>query len=94
MEKAWVVPDIYVPNRYAMVVHGAGMCDEYPVIAAKQDFAKAGYDGVLEETMVLCVESYIGADGGHQGVKLEQQVVITADGCRALSSYPWDDRLL
>ena len=44
--------------------------------------------------MVLCVESYIGALGGREGVKLEQQVLITANGCEELSSYPLEERLL
>ena len=28
--------------------------------------------------MTLCVEAYVGAEGGHEGVKLEEQIVITA----------------
>jgi len=43
--------------------------------------------------MVLCVESYIGAVGGHEGVKLEQQVLITADGAVPMSSSPMVDAL-
>ena len=31
--RCWRVPDEYVPNRYMMMVHGAGMVDEYPTIA-------------------------------------------------------------
>ncbi len=40
--------------------------------------------------MVLCVESYIGRLGGHEGVKIEEQVLITETGNRQLSSYPID----
>ena len=29
-EKCWQVPDEYVPNRYMMMIHGAGMVDEFP----------------------------------------------------------------
>jgi Xaa-Pro aminopeptidase len=94
MEKAWKITDIYAPNRYALIVHGAGLCDEYPIVPYPQDFEKSGYDGVIEENMVLCVESYIGAAGGSQGVKLEQQVLITPTGCRTLSSYPYEELLL
>jgi Xaa-Pro aminopeptidase len=94
MEKAWRMPDIYAPNRYAIIVHGAGLCDEYPTVPYPHDFEKAGYDGIIEENMVLCVESYIGAVGGSQGVKLEQQVLITAEGCRSLSSYPYEEHFL
>jgi Xaa-Pro aminopeptidase len=42
--------------------------------------ASAGYDGVLKPGMTLCVESDIGEQGGSEGVKLEQQVLITDDG--------------
>ena len=38
--------------------------------------------------MVLCVESYIGRLGGHEGVKIEEQVLVTAAGRELLSSYP------
>ncbi|WP_431461147.1 M24 family metallopeptidase, partial [Klebsiella pneumoniae] len=51
-------------------------------------------DGVLEPGMVLCVESYIGRLGGHEGVKIEEQVLITETGYRQLSTYPLDERLL
>jgi Xaa-Pro aminopeptidase len=89
----WPVPDAYVANRYMMMVHGAGMVDEAPTIAYAADFADWGYDGCIEEHMVLCVESYIGEVGGAQGVKLEQQVLITADGAVPMSSAPFVDAL-
>ena len=44
--------------------------------------------------MTLCVESYTGATGGREGVKLEQEVVVTADGCRLLSTFPYEDDLM
>lgn len=44
--------------------------------------------------MTLCVESYIGANGGGEGVKLEEQILITATGSRLLSLYPFDGRLM
>jgi Xaa-Pro aminopeptidase len=37
--------------------------------------------------MVLTVEAYVGARSGGQGVKLEDQVLVTEDGCENLS--PW-----
>ncbi len=65
-EKCWPVPDDYVPNRYMMMIHGAGMVDEYPTVAYAADYADWGYDGEFEENMVVCVESYIGAVGGRR----------------------------
>jgi Xaa-Pro aminopeptidase len=93
-DRSWPIPDEFLPNRYICVVHGAGMCDEYPVVPCRPDFAANGYDGVLQEGMVLCVESYIGAERGPQGVKLEEQVLITASGHEVLSSFPFEDALL
>ncbi|MBV9524010.1 MAG: aminopeptidase P family protein, partial [Alphaproteobacteria bacterium] len=92
-EKAWTIPSIYAGNRYSCVAHGVGMADEWPHIAHVQDRPRSGYDGVLEENMTICIESYIGAEGGAEGVKLEQQVLVTASGCQLLTSFPFDDRL-
>lgn len=88
-EICWKVPDDYVPHRYMMMVHGAGMVDEYPSIAYAADFKDWGYDGVFEENMVVCVESFIGAVGAKEGVKLEQQVLITKNGAEPLSRAPF-----
>ena len=87
-ERAWKVPDEFYQNRYSSVMHGVGLCDEYPAIKHLGDFEAKGYDGVIQPGMTLCVESYIGASGGHEGVKLEEQVLITEDGHEKLSNYP------
>ena len=92
-EKCWPVPDEYVPNRYMMMIHGAGMVDEFPTVAYAADYDDWGYDGVFLENMVVCVESYIGTVGGTQGVKLEQQVLITDTGAVPMSSDPMVDAL-
>ena len=44
--------------------------------------------------MVICVESYMGAVGETDGVKLEQQVLVTEDGYQMLSAYPMEEALL
>lgn len=87
-EKAWRIPDEFLVNRYGSLIHGVGMADEYPSFKHWVDFKEKGYDGIVEEGMTLCVESYIGAEGGGEGVKLEEQVLITAEGAKILSSYP------
>ncbi len=92
-EQAWRIPDAYAASRYSCVAHGIGMCDEWPRVAHIQDLERAGYDGVLEANMTLCVESYIGEVGGSEGVKLEQQVLVTDKGCRLLSAYPFEELL-
>lgn len=84
-------PDEFIANRYACAFHGVGMTDEYPKIPYPQDWEWTGYDGQLEDGVVLAVESYVGSDRGSQGVKLEQMVRVTSGGIEALSSYPlWD----
>ena len=44
--------------------------------------------------MTVCVESYIGEVGGVEGVKLEQQLLITETGAEILSRYPLESALL
>ncbi len=78
----------FVANRYACIFHGVGMSDEYPKIPYPQDWKWAGYDGEIEDGTVLSVESYVGAEGGIEGVKLEQMVQVTVDGVIPLSTYP------
>lgn len=92
-ERCWQVPEAFMPNRYMMMVHGVGFVDEYPSVAFAQDFDDWGYDGVFEEDMVVSVESYMGEVGGREGVKLEQQVLITAQGAVPLSRTPFVDAI-
>lgn len=44
--------------------------------------------------MVICVGSYIGEGDGIQGVKLEQQVLLTETGVEILSTFPFEEALL
>ncbi|MEE9313115.1 MAG: Xaa-Pro peptidase family protein [Rhizobiaceae bacterium] len=88
------LPEDYMPTRYGCLYHGVGLCDEYPAIRYGRDHADHGYDGELEAGMCICVESYVGRHGGHEGVKLEDQYLITETGAEKLSLYPYDDRLM
>ena len=93
-EKAHRLPDDFIPQRYGVIMHGVGLCDEYPSIRYREDYDSYGYDGVIEPGMVLCVEVYAGRKGGHEGVKLEDQVLITEDGVENMTRYPFEERLL
>lgn len=94
-EKAWPIPERFLANRYSCIAHGVGFCDEWPHIAHRQDVVKGGgYDGALAPGMTVCVESYIGEAGGREGVKLEQQVLITDRGYRLLSTFPFEEQLV
>ena len=92
-ETAKSLPDDYLHNRYSCLFHGVGLCDEYPCIPYFCDWERSGFDGVVEEGMVFCVESYVGRLGGNEGMKLEDQYLVTATGYEKLSTYPLDERL-
>jgi Xaa-Pro aminopeptidase len=93
-EAAWDIPAKYHANRYYLSAHGCGMTGEYPYLYHRGDFPDAGYDGEILPGMTLCVESYIGEEGGAEGVKLEQQVLITETGVEVLSEFPFEEDLL
>lgn len=94
VESSATPPADCFPTRYGVLYHGVGLADEYPTLPHARDWTDDTPDGVLKPGMVLCVESYIGRLGGREGVKLEDQVLITDTGSEILSSYPLDDRLL
>jgi Xaa-Pro aminopeptidase len=93
-ERAFRQPDQFVGNRYMLLAHGVGMCDEYPSIYHRQDYDRVGYEGTLEANMTICLESYVGAVGGKEGVKLEQQILVTEGGYELLSHFPFEEELL
>jgi Xaa-Pro aminopeptidase len=88
-EKSWRIPERHVDYRYSLAVHGVGMVDEWPVIPLHVDFAGA-HGGRFEENMTVCVESLIGEEGS-ESIKLETQVLVTADGAERLDSFPWEE---
>lgn len=92
-ERAFQVPEAFRQQAYPCLIHAVGMCDEYPRI----NYPFRGpnpYDGEIRAGMVLCVESYMGAVGEREGVKLEEQVLVTDDGIERISCYPLCDALL
>ena len=93
-DKAWEIPDRYFANRYYLSAHGVGMTGEYPYLYHRADFPDAGYDGTILPNMTLCVESYIGDEGGGEGVKLEEQLLVTENGPELLTHYPFEEDLL
>jgi len=93
-DAAWDIPAKYHAHRYYLSAHGCGMTGEYPYLYHRGDFPDAGYDGVIEPGMTLCVESFIGEETGGEGVKLEEQVLITETGVEVLSRFPFEEALL
>ena len=85
-EKSWKLPDEYYGNRYSCMVHGIGLCDEWPMIRYPTDGGQR--EGYFEKNMTITVESYIGKVGGKEGVKLEQQYLIGENGLELMSHHP------
>ena len=89
------LPERYRAQRYSAMMHGVGQCDGFPSIYYPEDCIDGAFDEfVLEPGMALCVEAYVGAVGGRQGVKLEEQVIVTETGCETLDRTPFDERLM
>ena len=61
-----------------------------PSLPGEEDADDGMYDGRFEANMIVCVESYVGALDGPDGVKLEQPVLITDSGPEVLSGLPLD----
>ena len=83
--KSWVLPETYYGNRYPCIVHGIGLCDEWPMV--KYPTEVTDKKGQFEKDMTITVESYIGEVGGKEGVKLEQQYLIKENGLELLSHH-------
>ena len=88
--RAFRLPDAYLANRYADLVHGCGLGVEYPFVLYPEDADDGMYDGRFEANVIVCVESYVGALDGPEGVKLEEPVLITESGPEVLTALPLD----
>tara|TARA_B100000676_G_C17977789_1_gene787154 strand:- start:337 stop:1350 length:1014 start_codon:yes stop_codon:yes gene_type:complete len=86
IEKSWPMPEEYYGNRYSCMVHGIGLCDEWPQLRYPTDGGQK--EGYFEKNMTITVESYIGKVGGKQGVKLEQQYLVGENGLELMSHQP------
>lgn len=90
-EKSWELPENCYDNHYPCMIHGIGLCDEWPFIAfPNKDSSNGEFDAVFEENMTITIESYIGEVGGKEGVKLEDHFLVTKNGLKQLSSFPLD----
>ena len=89
-----VLDDQYQKQKYGCLMHGVGLCDEWPLIAYPDHLVDGAYDYHLEAGMVLCVEALVSPEGGDFSIKLEDQVLITETGYENLSKYPFDPRLM
>ncbi|SMX50366.1 dimethylsulfonioproprionate lyase DddP [Maliponia aquimaris] len=84
----------YQKGKYGCLMHGVGLCDEWPLVAYPDRMVEGAFDYALEPGMTLCVEVLVSPEGGDFSIKLEEQVLITEDGYENLTSYPFDARLM
>ncbi|MYB04169.1 MAG: aminopeptidase P family protein [Acidimicrobiaceae bacterium] len=87
VERSWY-PSLDDYNCYTVLSHGVGLCDEYPSVFTRERWGRTGYDAELRPGTVMCVEAFVGPKSGGEGVKLEEQVLITETGNVCLSKYP------
>jgi Xaa-Pro aminopeptidase len=85
-EKSWKLPEEYYGNRYSCMVHGIGLCDEWPMIRYPTDGGQR--EGHFEKNMTITVETYIGKVGGKEGIKLEQQYLVGENNLELMSHHP------
>lgn len=88
------IPEEHRSSRYYCIGHGLGMIGEYPNLPFFIDGKPYSLDDAFEPGMVLCVESYIGSASSGEGVKLEDQLLVTETGVEVMSDYPFEERLL
>jgi len=81
-------------QKYSCMMHGVGLCDEWPLVAYPDAEVAGAFDYPLEPGMTLCVEVLASPEGGDFSIKLEEQVLITEDGYENLTRYPFDAALM
>ncbi|MEM9602219.1 MAG: dimethylsulfonioproprionate lyase DddP [Pseudomonadota bacterium] len=80
--------------KYGCLMHGVGLCDEWPLVAYPDQMVEGAFDYELQPGMVLCVEALVSPEGGSFSIKLEDQVLVTEDGHENLTAYPFDEWLM
>ena len=86
--------DKFQAQKYGCLMHGVGLCDEWPLVAYPDKAVAGAFDYPIEAGMVLCVEAAVGEVGGDFTIKLEDQVLITEDGYENLTTYEFDKALM
>ena len=72
--------------------HGVGLSIwERPIFSRLISFE---HPEVLEEGMVFALETYWPASDGWSATRIEEEVVVTADGCEIVTKFPAEDLLV
>jgi Xaa-Pro aminopeptidase len=72
--------------------HGVGLAIwEKPIFSR---LVSLDYPEVLEEGMVFALETYWPASDGWSAARIEEEVVVTADGCEVITKFPAEELLI
>ena len=72
--------------------HGVGLSIwEKPIFSRLVSF---DHPEVLEEGMVFALETYWPAADGWSAARIEEELVVTADGCEVITKFPAEDLLV
>ena len=72
--------------------HGVGLSIwEKPIFSRLVSF---DHPEVLEEGMVFALETYWPASDGWSAARIEEELVVTADGCEVITKFPAEDLLV
>jgi Xaa-Pro aminopeptidase len=88
--------DFGFPNEEAAFAlqygHGVGLSIwEKPIFSR---LVSLDHPEVLEEGMVFALETYWPGADGWSAARIEEEVVVTADGCEVITKFPAEDLLV
>jgi Xaa-Pro aminopeptidase len=72
--------------------HGVGLSSwEKPIFSRLVSF---DYPTIIEEGMVFALETFWPASDGWQAARIEEQLVVTSDGCQVITRFPAEELLV
>jgi Xaa-Pro aminopeptidase len=72
--------------------HGVGLSSwEKPIFSRLVSF---DHPEVIEEGMVFALETFWPASDGWQAARIEEQLVVTADGCEVITRFPAEELMI
>ena len=72
--------------------HGVGLSSwEKPIFSRLVSF---DYPEMIEEGMVFALETFWPATDGWQAARIEEQLVVTGDGCEVITRFPAEELLV
>ena len=86
--------DHYKVQKYGYMMHGIGLCDEWHLIAWTDQLIDGAFEYELAAGMVLCVKALVSPEGSGFDINLEDQILITEDGFKNLTTYKFDRVLM